>query len=204
MWRSLPLAALSLALAACQTPSLPVYSPGLTQPRFTRVNLRTPDGIFLRSSNILSHPDLVPAGSPVEISDSGFTDRYVNFTIHKVRYTMYPTGGTFDTSEQGVKRFVEKYFVDTREEIDLEKLGPPELVSSVRRGQVLRGMTKDQVYVALGPPQWIDDGLSSLELGRERILRSDRWVYTDSVLARLIPRKVAYLFQEGKLQEISR
>ena len=205
MFRWLPVTVLAVLVVSCQAPSLAVYSPGLTKPRFTRVNLRTGDGIFLRSSNILTERDLVPAGSPVRISHNGFTRDHVNFSIHKVEYTMRPVSGTFDTSEQGVEDFLEKYFVDTQQEIDLEKLGSPELVEDVRRGRVLRGMTKEQVYVAFGPPQWIDENnLATLQLQKDRIFQSDRWVYTESLMASFFARKSVYVFREGKLQEMSR
>ncbi|MBN1443555.1 MAG: hypothetical protein JXA90_12670, partial [Planctomycetes bacterium] len=93
MSRHLPWTGFVLLLAGCLSAPLPVWFEGLDKPRFTRVNLRSTDAVHLRSSNVLEHPDLIPAGSPVERIE--ITSRWMQLEINKTRCTMYPVGGTF-------------------------------------------------------------------------------------------------------------
>ncbi len=202
MFRMLVPLAVFAAICGCQAPPLPVYHPELKRPLFTRVNLRSEDGVHLRSSNILSQSNTVPLASRAEILQ--FTDQKVDIMINKVEHTMYPDHGTFDTSDPGVETFLEKYFVSSQAALDLATLGPPELADSVRQGNVLKGMTKEQLYAALGPPQWIDTDRPTTTLSRAAILRSDRWVYTESFFGNLVPKKEAYLFEGNKLQEMKK
>lgn len=205
MYRLLTTAVVLAGLATgCRTPPLPAYHPSLEngQEHFTKVSLRTADGVFLRSSNVLSLRQMIPIGSRAEVTR--FSEGQVDMVINKVHHTMFPAGGSFDTSETGIERFLDKYFASSPEKADPEKLGPPELVASIRRGHVLKGMTKPQVYAALGPPQWIGEVAEpSVRLSRTRILRSNRWIYTDSFIGGMVPQKVAYLFEGDRLQEVA-
>lgn len=187
-----------LVVAGCQASPPPVWYSGLKKPRYTRANLRSSSGVYLRSANLLSHAELVPPGTPAEIIEYG--EMQVDLRIHQTKYTMVPVGGTFDATEEGARTFVEKYFVDDPTDADPESLGPTELTSEVRRGEVVQGMTKEQVYCSLGPPQWIaEEELPTVRLSRKRILESDVWVYTEDVYLRLVPRKVYHRFRDGKL-----
>jgi hypothetical protein len=194
---SIPLV-LVAALLGCQTPPLAVWTKDLDRPRFTRVHFR-PDGVTLRSSNVLDLPMTLPAASPAVITE--FTDRQVNLKIREVVYTLHAADGRFDTSDRGIARFIDKYLVESPEEIGIEMLGPAELLPSLRVGTVVRGMTKEQVYVTLGPPQSIgEDRRPALNLSREEILQSDHWTYTYQKVVDLIPQRVVYVFAGGKMQ----
>jgi hypothetical protein len=205
MLRNLLLTVCLIWIAGCRSAPLPVWFEGLEKPRWTRVNLRTTDWIHLRSSNILTHPYLIPAGS--QVSDIEMTSRWVRMLIDKRECTLYPAGDSFDATVSGAKTFLDKYFVESKDEVDPESLAPPALVKKLSEGKVAAGMTKEQVYVALGPPQWIDEReIETVRLSRERILESDRWTYIwklrqEDLLQDVVPfpKKIVYVFEEGKL-----
>jgi len=164
--------------------------------RYVRANLRG-DNVFLRSAGDLHLPIAVKAGSPAVIEH--YASGRVDLRVHHLRYTMYPADGSFDVSPTGVEQFIAKYLVDDRHEIDrmldLSRTGGVRIVG----GDVAIGMTREQVYTSLGPPRWIESGISTLHLSRTRILESDRWIYSRKVFAELIPQQQVYVFNNGVL-----
>jgi hypothetical protein len=184
---------------SCYTVSssdIPVITKTMAQPRYVRANLRG-DTVFLTSAGDLNLPIAVTAGSPVVIERYGA--RSVDLRVHHLKYTMYPADGKFDTSPTGVEQFIDKYLVSDRGEIDTLMNASSAIGLRVGGGEVAVGMTKEQVYVSLGAPRWIERQIKTLHLTRDRILESDRWVYSRKVFAELIPQEQAYVFNQGVL-----
>ena len=195
----------ALSLSACHVVAPPaplaVHHEGLTGSHVTAVNLLAENGVYLRSSNQLALSQHIPVGTPARITR--FTADEVDIEIRHVKYTMTPTHGSFDDTQGGVAQFLEKYFTAADQPVDLDALGPAELATSVQIGRVVKGMTKAQVFVALGPPQWVaDPRLSTVRLSKQQILDNDIWTYTEEVLAGLLPKTRTYVFDEGRLREL--
>jgi hypothetical protein len=198
------LAMLLFSGVACELPgtsrTIPVHHPQLSRDYRTRVNLRVEDGVYLRSDNRLSARHSIPVGTKARIVR--YTAREVDIDMQKVTYTMRPEGGTFDDSAEGVVSFIDKYFAPAGDSpIDGASDVSP-LRIQVEAGQVVKGMTKEEVYAAIGPPHGIgESGSPALGLSRRRILDTDRWTYTRDWLD-LVPRSEVYIFREGKLAEV--
>ena len=176
-----------------------VFYPDLDNPRYTRVNFRT-NGTKIFSSNILERPNAIPVGSPVVVTM--FSDLQVNMTVHGALYTMHPLFvGRFDTNEQSIARFLDKYFVDSEEELKLDSTEPESLREQIKAGAYSLGMTKEQLYTSLGPPTNIDGSLQTANLSRQQIMRSDRWSYSDEWWI-VAPTAKDFVFFDGKLQNI--
>ena len=194
------LLAAAVSAPGCAQPPTAIYHPGLDKERFTRANLR-PEQSILRAANYLSLPSSIPAGSPARITM--YAPEVIRMTINGFEYAMYPCPPgaiKFSTDGPGIEAFLKKYFVDRREDLNLEGLGPAELKDGILGGRPAIGMTKEQVYLCLGPPLEIDDGVPALRLAYERILASDKWVYP-SILFLVESTRVTLYFGDGKLKK---
>lgn len=170
----------------------------LQAPRFTRVGLR-PDGQFLRSSNVLALPNEFPPGSPVKVTL--YSNIKVHMTIHGARYEMIPAAdGTFSTDETSIHYFLDKYFVNQKSDL---LLGNEDTQKTIRKGGYAVGMTKQQVFMSLGPPVFVDQDIPALNLSRDAIFAKDRWTYHES-LVMMFPTAVEFIFHDNLLQEAIR
>src|SRR5262249_21828243 len=159
---------------------MPVPHSGLDKERFTRVNFRPREQILF-STNYLDDPSLIPLGTPARVTF--YSSSEIHVLLEGVEYTLYPSKDSsfdtpaFPTDEARIETFLKKYFVDRKEDIQLDSLGPPDFNDEVLSGIQRIGMTKEQTYACLGPPIQIDRGLPTLSMPYERILVSDRWIY---------------------------
>ena len=174
-----------------------VYYPELDKQRYARANFRG-NGTKLYSSNYLLHTNLVTAGSPVIVTM--FSDLRVNISVHGVLYTIEPVQvPKFDTGESSVKNFLEKYFVDTKEEVNLDSPENEALKTQILGGNYSVNMTKEQIFTCLGPPAVIDETLPAANLSRKQIMASDRWKYAERLIV-MVPTWKEFIFFENKLQ----
>jgi hypothetical protein len=187
----------------CAVSPMPVLHQGLEKERFTRVNFR-PQNQTLFSANYLANPSSIPLGTPAKITL--YSSREVHLTLNDVEYTLYPSKGSafesqaFPTDDAGIEAFLGKYFVERKEDLKLESLGPPELNEKVLNGLQMIGMTKEQTYACLGPPIQVDNGIPAILLPYDKILASDRWIYPSSWVV-LMPSYVDIYFGDGRLQK---
>ena len=73
--------------------------------------------------------------------------------------------------------------------------------SSVESGIAAVGMTKQQVYMALGPPAELDFGAAAVGVDMTTILSSNRWGYINNQYFPFF-FKTVYLFQGGELTSV--
>ncbi len=192
-----PMSLLGVVIACGCAQPIPVYYPKLDKQRYARVSFRG-DGSKLYSASYLLHPIAVTAGSPVTVTM--FSDLQVNMTVHGALYTIHPVEvGRFESGESGIQNFLEKYFVDTKEEVGLESPENVALMPQLLSGDYSVGMTKEQIYTCLGPPAVIDGTLPAANLSLRQILKSDRWKYAEQLIV-LVPTWKEFIFFEGKLQ----
>lgn len=196
------LAAIALGVLAqgCAQP-IPVKHDALDKEYITRVRLQN-DGEKIYSSNYTGGITGYPPGSKAQITM--FSSIRVDLRINNIPHQMFPVGGDFNTGM--IDEFVKKYFVETPAELGLsdeleplaatgdkdnglhegEKLDPLDFRfglmprgdrTSIAAGSASIGMTKAQVFMALGPPPEINFGENTLSLPMDTILEANRWVY---------------------------
>jgi hypothetical protein len=183
-------------VAGCAAPATPIYQSGLYRERFTRVNFR-PEAMELGSSQLLVLPSTIPAGSRSQLTMYSATEVHVK--IKGIQYVMRPVGTpSFPVADAGVSAFLNKYFVNEKEDLNLATMGPPELTEMVLHGKHLIRMTKEQVYTAVGPPMRVGNGTPSLDLTYDQILASNQWVYPYQMIG-LAPTLVKLTFRDGRL-----
>ena len=193
----LPLVLVAVVIG-CAAPAKPVYHTGLNRQRFTRVNFR-PEATMLGSSQLLVLPSTIPAGSRAQLTMYSASE--IRLRIQGVQYVMRPVGApAFPTTDIGISTFLNKYFVNETEQLNVAAMGPPELTEMVLRGKHLVRMTKAQVYTALGPPMKVGKGTPSLHLTHEQIIASNQWVYPYQMIG-LAPTLVKLTFLDGVLEK---
>lgn len=87
--------------------------------------------------------------------------------------------------------------------LDLMK---PTVASSVKNGVAAVGMTKEEVYMSLGPPLQINFGALATNLDLETIMTANRWIYYSSKTTKNftfgLGGKRVYAFTDGKLTQV--
>lgn len=131
---------------------------------YTRSNLRA-EGNKIFWHNMRLFKAVIPVGTEVRIkrSDGGLMT-FVTVDTNKTYY-VYADSGLWD-----------KYFVKDRKEIGLEKLSP-EIKDQVERGEVVAGMSKEEVYASKGCPAYIAWGKTTERNSLNEIMQSDKWYY---------------------------
>lgn len=185
-----------LALGSSCQRSLKVVSySDLQKERYTKVNFRSQANSNLYSSSPLSYPRSLQFGNKAIVTM--FSDGEVRINIANASYTMYPVKyPQFNTDEKSVQEFLDKYFVDSMDDVSLLGLDD-DLKNKIETGQYAIGMTKAQIYMSLGPPAFIDQETPTVCLPFESIIGSDRWTYHKQWYT-----KIHFVFFDGKLKQI--
>jgi hypothetical protein len=188
-------------------PPTPLFEVNHDRDRVTRACLR-PDGGSVYSANFLDIAESLPPGAPARVTLYSTTE--VRLLLAGNEYTLWPAGSEEFPEADGIQAVLEKYFAAKPEDLRLADLGPPEYAAKAAAGDPALGMTKEQVYVALGPPFQIletpkagettETVLRATRIERARILASDQWIYRERVFLG-VPREVRFYFGDGRLQK---
>lgn len=198
-----------LALVGCAEPPIPVQDEGLraNPVRYLRYTLRgKPSGFYVDTypSNYLSHVPFFRPGSKVEILMYSATR--IDFRVEGNDCRMFAKDLHFPTSPEGLLQTIEMHFAMTREELSLEGL-EPDIRRQIDAGEVALGMTKDEVFLALGYPSHIDSYVPVASFARGRVFESSVWIYRYSELP-LLPVYTTYwtcrFGNDGRLVEVVR
>lgn len=111
---------------------------------FLCCNMRS-DGGWISDINYLSNKQLVPAGTPVKITGYGRQRVLVEFDAKK-----QAIGNDYSRSLK-LEDFALRYVVDADPAQRLEKF-PPKVREAIKAGRLMRGMTREQVLMAVGYP----------------------------------------------------
>lgn len=183
---SLSRAALTLAIAvlapSCATPPVPVNSPRLEGERVLRYTLRTqPETLYSVAyrSNYLGFTvsPQYKVGSPVKVKLYSVGEVHLDFNGIEVR--MFPNAQPFPTDDAQLQQFLDKHFASSAAELNLDALAP-NVRAQIEQGTAAIGMTKEQVFMALGYPLFIDQFIPTHDLPRDRIFQSSTWIYSYS------------------------
>lgn len=111
---------------------------------FLCCNMRS-DGSWISDINYLSSKQLVPVGTPVKITGYGRQRVLVELDGKK-----QAIGNDYSRSLT-LEAFAQRYVVDTNPALRLESF-PPKVREAIKAGRLMRGMTREQVLMAVGYP----------------------------------------------------
>jgi len=112
---------------------------------YTRCNLHY-EGDWISDSNFGSLP-FIPAGTPIKLNGYGRYRLYVDMDGKAMRI-----GLDYGRAQETLEQFAEKLILAENPKERIAKY-PAEVREAIRLGQVVTGMTKEQVIVAVGYPQ---------------------------------------------------
>ncbi len=184
-----------LGLGACSAPAARIAFEEEGKAKVLKCTLR-PNGQNLYSSNYIgAFPATVRAGSPATVTR--YTVQGVDLKLNQIDYQMRPITVPFGTDPDV---FMKKFFVNSEDELGLAKVDANRR-KNIENGVWQLGMTKEEIYATLGPPNWIDLGIDATNLTLEQIMDRDRWEYRESdIMFPIWPIKRVLLFDGGKLQ----
>lgn len=139
------------------------YSFGEDDIYYARSNLKVIKGSYITWVNWQATKDIVPAGTELRVTKNGKKATLVEVATGK-SYTL-------DIGEDG-DVFLEKFV--TREKVNVSEF-PEEIQTNIEAAIAKVGMTKEQVYVAMGDPSWAEQNTNSMTY--EQIMAEDLWVY---------------------------
>lgn len=132
--------------------------------RYARCNLKVLKGNQITWVNWQSAPTFIPAGTKLLVRLAGDRASLVN-PATKATYTL-EVGGDADL-------LLDKFLV--KKPVDVKRF-PPDVQANIRNAVAKVGMTKEQVYIAMGPPSNLDRARTNGML-YEDIMAGDLWVY---------------------------
>lgn len=162
VWLLIALCALQLACA----PQLPVVPAGDAQGDvyYARCNLKVLDNNEITWINWQAAPSFIPVGTKFWVTKNGSKATLVNMET-RATYAL-DIGGDGDA-------LLEK-FVTTRP-VEIEQF-PDDVRANIRKAIAKIGMTKEQVYIAMGPPTNIGKSRTN-NMTYENIMAADLWIY---------------------------
>jgi hypothetical protein len=198
-------AGMAAVALGCAAEPIPLYEKSLMTPRYLRYTLRgVQSGFYTQTwrSNYMSQPVVFKPGSKVEFELLG--DTRIDMRIEGLPAKMFSRETKFPTTVDTMKKFLDKHFSMTKEELKLDAIEKG-LRALVEGGNAARGsMTKDNVFTTLGPPSHIDNYVIADDLPRERIFESNQWIYRDKEILGF-PWYVVHQFDDaGKLANVIR
>lgn len=133
---------------------------------YARCNLKVIKGNHITWINWQSTPDLIPVGTKLKVSRNGDKAIFVREDSSK-KYEV-------DLGADGLA-YLNKFVVP--KPIDIGVF-PKEMQDSIDKAIARIGMTKAQVYIAMGPPARVSSGnVATEKMSYEEIMGSDLWVY---------------------------
>ncbi len=156
MWLWLVLGAIHMASAPAGSAQEDIY--------YTRCNLKVIDGNKITWINWQAAPTFVPVGTRIQVNRTGEKASLVNVDT-KASYTL-EIGADGDAY---LEKFVSKGPISV-------ELFPDDVQENIRKAIAKVGMTKEQVYIAMGPPTNVGKTRTNT-LTYESIMGSDLWVY---------------------------
>ncbi len=131
---------------------------------YARCNLKVLDGKEITWINWQAAPSFIPVGTRFRVSRAGSKASLVNIET-QATYTL-DVGANGDS-------FLEKFV--TKRPVDITGF-PADVQANIRNAVAKIGMTKEQVYIAMGPPTNVGNSRTNT-MTYENIMASDHWVY---------------------------
>jgi hypothetical protein len=158
-------------------------TPVKKQVYYARCNLKVIKGNYITWVNWQSTPIFLPVGTEFTIERSGS-----KATLYDVKQgTEYDLDIGAD-GENYLEKFVSKNQVSIKEY-------STEIQANIRNTVARIGMTKEQVYIAMGPPAWA--GEKTYNMTYDEIMAANLWVYKRRRFGKNIG--VAFDYETGKV-----
>ena len=130
---------------------------------YARCNLKVIKGSLISWVNWQSTRKLIPVGTKLNVTKTG----------SKATLVEPDTGKSYildigDSRDMYLDKFV------TKEKFDTEKL-PEDIRRNILKAVAKVGMTKEHVYIAMGPPAWAGEKTNTMTY--EGIMHEDLWTY---------------------------
>jgi len=132
---------------------------------YARCNLKVLKGTYITWVNWQAAPTYVPAGTALRVSMHGSKATLVDIK-KDMKYDL-------DIGANG-NQFLEKFVSKTM--VDLNNF-PEDIRENIRQGVARLGMTKEEVYIAMGPPAKVSTGKTH-NMTFEDIMKHDLWIYS--------------------------
>ncbi|MGO9614610.1 MAG: hypothetical protein ACLPX5_16465 [Dissulfurispiraceae bacterium] len=132
---------------------------------YARCNIKVLKGNAITWVNWQAAPYTIPVGTKLKVTRSGSKATFVredNGESYKV-----------DLGADG-DAYLEKFV--TRKPVDTSKFAK-DVQSDINKGIAKAGMTKEQVYIAMGAPSTLSSGRTE-RMAIEEIMKSDKWIYS--------------------------
>ena len=188
----------------CVVHPIPILHDAVSETRFVRHSLRgklSGTTTILHRSNYLSDPVEFQPGSKVEFRM--FSAVRIDMHVEGIPCQMFSSGGVFPSTKEGLDTFLEKHFARSKEELKLDTM-EASVLRAIEDGTGALGMTKEDLLFTLGYPARVDHAISTDNLTREEVLKSNQWVYRYGEVF-WIPTVSIYQFNDkGKLVRIIR
>ena len=131
---------------------------------YTRTNLKT-KGKKIYYHNLRSSKGFIPVGTAVKVRKVG--EEYIKFKVLK---------NDREYSLEAPSTHFEKYFVLTREELELNDMSR-KAIEQIENMNVKIGMTKAEVYISRGCPAYVGPGKKSWFYTFDQMMDSNTWYY---------------------------
>jgi len=131
---------------------------------YARCNLKVLKGSLITWINWQSAPTFVPAGTPLKVIKND--DKATLIDEKKGMEYQLDMGMAGD-------RYLEKFV--SRNPVDLTKYSH-EALKGIKNAVAKMGMTKEEVYIAMGPPTKVPAG-DTIAMDYDDIMKYDLWIY---------------------------
>lgn len=131
---------------------------------YARCNLKVLKGNQITWVNWQATPTFIPAGTELKVTKEGSTATLID-AKKGISYTL-------DIGADG-DSFLEKFV--TKIQGDINKF-PVDIQDYIRSAVIKAGMTKEQAYIAMGPPTNVLNSRTNT-MTYDDIMKSDIWVY---------------------------
>lgn len=140
----------------------------------------------IRWHNTYKHTHFIPVGSEVEVSK--IKDRRVFFKFNNEKFVLKIRTSTLD-----------KYLVANLRDVGLDKIIDKKVKEKILRCRVAVDMTKEEVFLSLGCPLFVDGiDIPTRDLALLDLMNSDTWYYIVSGRSHQVLK-----FKDSILVEIS-
>lgn len=147
-----------------QTQPAPTNAPQGDDIYYARCNLKVLKGNQITWINWQSAPTFIPVGTELKVTKQGSTAILIN-TKNSSSYTL-------DIGSDG-DAYLEKFV--TKTPVDITKF-PGVIQAEIRDAVIKIGMTKEQAYIAMGPPTEVSSSKTN-GMTYENIMSADLWIY---------------------------
>ena len=132
---------------------------------YARCNLKVLNGTEINWVNWQAAPTYIPVGTPLRVTIKGRNTASLRDEKKDREYVL-------DMGGKG-ELYLSKFL--TEKPVDFSNISG-DVLANIKKGVARNGMTKQEVYMAMGPPVKLPVG-DTQKMGYEEIMKYDLWIY---------------------------